>query len=140
MLQEALRLYPPAWVIGRRATTDCVVGGWRLEANQDIFIPVYTIHRDPRWYPDPERFMPERFLPGGSFHTRKPPRFAYLPFGGGPRVCVGSHFAMLEALAILAALCQRWRFDWLSENRFGVMPVVTLRPAFPMPMRARSRG
>ncbi len=140
VLQESLRLYPPAWVIGRRALEDCVVGGWQLPQGQDLFIPVYTIHRDPRWFPNPDAFEPERFLPGGSFHTDKPPRFAYLPFGGGPRICVGSHFAMLEAQAILSVLVHRARFDWISGNPFGLAPSITLRPAFPMPMRVHLRA
>ena len=96
---ESMRLYPPAWIVGRRALAPYPVAGWELPAGTLLFASQLVVHRDPRWWPDPETFDPNRFI-GDAAKDR--PRSAYLPFGGGPRVCIGNHFAMMEAKLLLA--------------------------------------
>jgi len=139
VLQEALRLYPPAWMMGRQPIEDCVIAGWQLRKGQQLIIPVFTIQRDPRWYSAPDRFDPSRFLADDAADARRPGRFTYLPFGSGPRVCVGSHFATLEALAILCALLRRVRLVGASNAPFEVATSITLRPASAVPMRVVMR-
>ncbi|HYP99117.1 MAG TPA: cytochrome P450 [Polyangiaceae bacterium] len=133
MFQEALRLYPPAWTLGRQALEDCTIAGWQVKKGYQLMVPWYSIHRHPRWHAEPDEFRPERFLP--AFQESKPPRFAYAPFGGGPRVCVGLHFAMVEAMTLLAAICQRVQFTLLDTRELPLTPSVTLRPG--RPVRAR---
>jgi cytochrome P450 len=140
VFQESLRLFPPAWTVTREALEDCDVGGWQLHKGNQLLIPFYTIHRDAAWFDNPDAFRPERFLPGGAFREQRPPRFAYAPFGGGPRVCVGNHFAMQEAMTILTALLRRVRLDLLPGALFDVAPSVTLRPLHPVPMRVKLRS
>jgi cytochrome P450 len=135
MFQEVLRLYPPAWTLGRQPLADCTIAGWHVKKGYQLMVPWYSIHRHPRWHPEPDEFRPERFLPGGAFRETKPPRFAYAPFGGGPRVCVGLHFAMVEAMTLLAALCQRVQFTLLDTRELPLTASVTLRPG--RPVRAR---
>ncbi|MEZ4680928.1 MAG: cytochrome P450 [Caldilineaceae bacterium] len=88
VIEESLRLYPPAWTIGRQSIQPDVIGGYTMPAKANLIVPIYVIHRDPRWWPDPERFDPERFTPERNAERHK---FAYLPFGGGPRICIGSN-------------------------------------------------
>lgn len=134
---EALRLYPPAWVIGRRAVCDVVVANWRFPAGSELLIPLYTLHRNPAWFDNPDSFQPERFLDDGG--APKYPRFAYAPFGGGPRVCVGQHFAMLEAMAILVGLLENHRFDVATDTPLELSPSITLRAATPIPLQVNPR-
>ena len=94
VVKEAMRLYPPAWGIGRAAKQPCRVAGVDLPRNAQIWLAQYVVHRDPRWFRDPERFEPERWLDDSA---KGLPRFAYFPFGGGPRICIGNGFAMMEA-------------------------------------------
>ena len=102
---EALRLYPPAWGIGRRALEDYPVGDFLIPARSVVLMSPYVVHRDPRWFPDPLVFRPERWLAEDSSR----PKFAYFPFGGGARVCIGERFAWMEGTMLLAAIGQRWR-------------------------------
>ncbi len=139
VFQETLRLFPPAWVVGRQALETCRVGRWLLPKGSQVFIPIYTLQRHPRWFERPNDFLPERFLPGGSAVEHKPPRFAYAPFGGGPRVCVGQHFAMLEAMAVLVGLLSQRRFELVPGHPFELAPSITLRPQHPMPMKVHTR-
>jgi cytochrome P450 len=92
--KEALRLYPPAYVVGREAVQDCEIGGYYVPAGMQVFMPTWVIHRDPRFFAEPDRFKPERWSPE---FTESLPKFAYFPFGGGPRVCIGNQFAMMES-------------------------------------------
>lgn len=101
VFQEALRLYPPFWRISRRATVDTKVGDYDVPAGTNVIISIFTVQRDPRFWKDPLEFRPERFLEGTEEKTH---RFAYLPFGGGPRICIGSHMAANEAVTILAGI------------------------------------
>jgi cytochrome P450 len=139
MFQEVLRLYPPAWTLGRQPLQDCTIAGWQVKKGYQLMVPFYSIHRHPQWHPEPDEFRPERFLAGGALQENKPPRFAYAPFGGGPRVCVGLHFAMVEAMTLLAAICQRVQFTLLDTRELPLTPSVTLRPGRPVRARIKLR-
>jgi cytochrome P450 len=106
VIAEALRLYPPAWIIGRRTMVDLELDGYRIPAGSIVVLTPFVTHRDPRWHPEPLRFDPDRFAPGAQAGR---PRYAYFPFGGGPRTCIGEGFALLEARLLLATLAQRVR-------------------------------
>jgi cytochrome P450 len=125
IILEAMRLYPPAYVIGREALVDCEIGGYFTPRGMSIMMPQWSVHRDPRFYDDPESFSPERWLGGLAARL---PRQAYFPFGGGPRVCIGNGFAMLETILILAVLAQHYRFTILPGLVVPPLPAFTLRP------------
>ncbi|HET7546072.1 MAG TPA: cytochrome P450 [Polyangiaceae bacterium] len=114
VVREALRLYPPAWSMGREITTPALdVAGLHIPGGTGVMMSQWVVHRDARWYREPERFRPERWL--GS-ECADLPRFAYFPFGGGPRVCVGQHFALLELVLIVARIGQSYVFDRVDEK------------------------
>ncbi len=125
VVTEAMRLYPPAWGLGREALADCEIGGYAVPAGTTIFISPWVLHRDRRYFERPEEFRPERWC--GDF-ARQLPRFAYMPFGGGPRICVGNRFAIMEAVLILATVAQRFRLECRSKGPVLPLPSVTLRP------------
>lgn len=135
--EESMRRYPAVWIIPRTAREDDMIGGHRISAGTNIMIPVRQIHHDPRWWPDPERYDPERFLPGADDGDR--PRCAYLPFGGGRRVCIGRSFALMEAVLITAMLAQRVRFELVPGADVRPESTFTLRPRDGVPMRVRPR-
>ena len=126
VLKESMRLYPPAWTTGREAAEDVEVGGYHIPKGAQILTSQWVVHHDPRWFPNPEGFDPDRWTPE---RAKLLPRFAYFPFGGGPRVCIGNHFAMLEATLMLAVIVSRWRLDMLPGQRLELKPSVTLRQA-----------
>lgn len=138
VIKESMRLYPPAWGIGRRAVSDFEVGGYRLPAGTNIFLMQWITHRDERFYPDPQCFKPERWE-GESNHDSNLPRFAYFPFGGGPRKCIGASFAMMEAVLLLATIARRFRFELAPDARVDLLPSLTLRPRFGIRMLAHKR-
>jgi cytochrome P450 len=125
VLEESLRLYPPAWGFSRLALSDDEIGGFRVPAGSIVFLIPFVVHRRPALWPDPDRFDPDRFAPDREAAR---PRFAYLPFGGGPRGCIGSQFAMLEAQLILAAVAQRYRIELVPGQQIRPEPLITLRP------------
>lgn len=125
VVKEAIRLYPPAYVLGREALADCEIGGWRIPAGATVFVSPWVTHRDRRWFASPEKFLPERWLDG---LVARLPRFAYMPFGGGPRVCIGDRFATMEAVLILATIARRYRLERTSEADITPFPSITLRP------------
>lgn len=125
VFEEALRLYPPAWIITRKALADDEIGGYRIPAGALVVASPYVTHRDARFWPEPDAFEPERFLPE---RVAGRPRFAYYPFGGGPRLCIGNHFAAVEAGLIIAAVAQRFRLRPAAGQQVMVEPSVTLRP------------
>jgi cytochrome P450 len=125
VVTEAMRLYPPAYALGREAVADCEIGGHPIKAGTTIYISPWVMHRDSRWFEDPERFRPERW--SGDL-TKRLPRFAYMPFGGGPRICIGNRFAIMEAVLILATAAQRYRLAWQPDRPIAPMPSITLRP------------
>jgi cytochrome P450 len=136
VVKEAMRLYPPAYVIGREAVAECEIGGWRVPAGATIFISQWAMHRDPRFFADPEAFRPERWT---KELEETLPRYAYLPFGGGPRVCIGNRFAMMEAVLLLATVAQRFRLQLASAEEIQPFPSVTLRPTGGVPVRLEAR-
>ncbi|HYU91989.1 MAG TPA: cytochrome P450 [Actinomycetota bacterium] len=137
VLTESMRILPPAWAIGRRALVDHHAGSYVVPAGSVVIVSPYLVHHDPRWYEDPEAFVPERWR---DEERSRRPRNAYLPFGAGPRMCVGEHFARLEGVLVLATIAQRWRLDLVPGHRVELQPVVTLRPKHGMAMTADRRG
>ena len=126
VVEEAMRLYPPVWVISRSAINKDAVGEFEIPAGSEILIFPYVTHRHPRWWQDPDRFWPERFLPENSSGR---PRGAYLPFGAGPRTCIGLNFAMTEILVVLAMLLQRFHIESaVAPDKVKAEASVTLRP------------
>jgi cytochrome P450 len=130
VLTEAMRVYPPVYLIGREATRDLELGGYRVKKGYTIFMSQWVNHRDPRYFPDPERFFPDRWENGLAARI---PKFAYYPFGGGPRICIGNTFALMEAAIILAAVGQKYRFTLKPDARIGFNPQITLLPACGIP-------
>jgi cytochrome P450 len=125
IIRETLRLYPPAWRIFRQTEEAFQVGEYTLPAGSNIVLSQWVTQRDPRWFPEPDRFLPERWNEDAA---AKVPRFAYFPFGGGPRVCIGAGFAMMEATLLLATIAQRYRMHLAPNQRITPMPSITLRP------------
>jgi cytochrome P450 len=136
VIAESLRLYPPAWGIGRRAVEDFTIGGYTIARDTVVLVSQFLLHRDARYYPDPQAFDPERWLPERQASR---PKFAYFPFGAGNRVCIGESFALLEAVLVLAALARRWRLEFLDRAPIAMKPGITLRPAGRVRMRVRAR-
>lgn len=133
---ESMRLYPPAWGIGRRNLDEYRVGDHVIPPRTVILMSPYVVHRDPRWYAEPERFLPDRWLPE---EVAKRPKFSYFPFGGGARVCIGERFAWMEGVLILAAIGQRWRLRLAPGARAETRALITLRPKYGMPMIVEAR-
>ena len=131
---ESLRLFPPAWAIGRMALRDVSVGGYTMPKGAIALLSPYVTQRDARYFPDPQRFDPERWTPAAK-EARHP--FAYFPFGGGARRCIGEGFAWMEGTLLLATLAQRWRFTLDPKQIVATQPVITLRPRHGMNMLAR---
>jgi cytochrome P450 len=137
VLAETMRLYPPAWMMGRLLTREIELDGWRLPAGAACLSSQWALHRDPRWWDDPLGFRPERWLrDDGRFDETAPgqPRGAWFPFGMGSRVCIGEQFAWAEGTLVLATLARRWAPAALADHRIMVRPAITLRPAGGMPM------
>ncbi|NNH71122.1 cytochrome P450 [Nocardia uniformis] len=134
--QEAMRYFSPAWVIPRVAVEDDVIGRHRIRRGTTVIMPTHHIHHDPRWWTDPEEFDPSRFLPGAG---KGRPRSAYLPFGGGKRICIGSSFALMESVLITAMLSQKYVFDLVPGHPVEPEATLTLRPRDGLRMIARRR-
>lgn len=132
VVDEALRLHPPAWMLSREPREDTTVGGEPVAAGTMVIVPVLCLHRDPSSWPDPDRFDPERFLGAESLRA---PRGSYLPFGLGPRMCVGSRFALLELALMLAGILRAGRLEPLEPALPPLAPSITSRPTRPVPMR-----
>jgi len=137
VLAESMRLFPPAWIVGRRALEDREIGGFRIPRRSIVLACQWVTHRDPRYFPDPERFDPDRFLPEAKAAR---PKFAYFPFGGGPRVCIGEGFAWLEGVLVLATIARRWRLTLERGQIVTPAPSITLRPKYGIRMRLERRG
>jgi cytochrome P450 len=131
VLTEAMRVYPPVYLIGREATRDLELGGYRVRRGTTIFMSQWVSHRDPRYFgPDPEAFRPERWLDGLA---KRIPKYAYYPFGGGPRVCIGNTFALMEAAILLATVGQRFQFTLDPGAVIDYSPQITLLPRYGIP-------
>lgn len=135
VIKESMRLYPPAWIISRRAIQDDDVGGYRIPAGAIVFASPYVTHRHPAFWDNPEGFDPDRFQPGGPAEALPP--FAYFPFGGGPRQCIGNNFAMLEMMLVVSAVIARCQVDLVPGQRIALSPQITLRPSVPILMTVR---
>ena len=136
VVTEALRVLPTVWLLGREAREPTEIGGYRVPVGTTMWMPQWVIHRDPRWFDDPERFLPDRWLDGLA---RRIPRYAYFPFGGGPRVCIGNHFAQMEAVLLLAAISRRFRPLVPDGIAPRPIPTMTLRPEGGVPVVLRGR-
>jgi cytochrome P450 len=137
VISEAMRLYPPAWILQRQAVADDEIDGHHIPAGTTVTVPPYLVHRHPEVWPNPEGFDPGRFLPGADAGR---PRHAYIPFGAGRRMCVGAGFAQQEAVLLTAMIAQRCTFDLLPGARIRPEPTVTLRPRDGLPMSLRCCG
>lgn len=133
IFQEAMRLYPPAPIFGRRPVENTMLGGYEVPAGASILVSPYITQRNERWFPDPDHFNPDRW------RDISIPKFAWFPFGGGAKMCIGEPFARMEGVVVLATLAQRWGFDAVSESAIGMRPAVTLRPDGPVWMRPKPR-
>jgi cytochrome P450 len=135
VLAESMRLYPPAWAMGRKALNDFQLGPYYLPRGTTMLMSQWIAHRNPEYYPDPLHFDPSRFAPDAPPR----PKFAYFPFGAGPRQCIGESFAWMEGVLVLATIAQRWRFRLVPGHRVKPQPLITLRPKYGMRMFAERR-
>jgi len=126
IITETLRVYPTVWMVGREAIEPVELGGYLIPAGTTVFMPQWVVHRDSRWYDDPEEFRPERWAEGLMQRNH---RYAYFPFGGGPRICIGNNFALMEAALILATIAQKYRLRLAPDAVIAPLPTMTLRPA-----------
>ena len=136
VFSESMRLLPPAWALGYQPIMDVKIGGYDIPKNSIVNMSQYIMHRDPRYWGDPEKFDPERFTPEAKASR---PRFAYFPFGGGPRQCIGESFAWMEGVLVLATLAQRWQARLVPGHRVELFPSITLRPRYGMKMTLEER-
>jgi len=133
---ESMRLYPPAWLMGRRALNDYQIGNYHIPARSILLLSPYVSHHNPKYFPDPDRFDPERWTPEAR---ESRPQFSYFPFGGGPRLCIGENFAWMEGALVLATLAQKWRLRLVPGHPIALQPLVTLRPKHGMRMVIEKR-
>ena len=133
---ESMRLYPPAWAMGRMAIKDATLGPYDIPAGAHIFFSQYIMSRTPEYFPDPLRFDPDRFTPEAKAAR---PKFTYFPFGGGSRQCIGESFAWMEGVFSIATIAQRWRMEYLGATPPVPQAKITLRPRDPLMMRLIAR-
>jgi cytochrome P450 len=131
-----MRLYPPAWIVGRRALQEYRIGDYVIPARSILVMSPYVLQRDARYFPNPDRFDPDRWTP--EFRAALPP-FAYFPFGGGPRRCIGESFAWMELVLVVATIAQQWRLRLVPDHPVEPQPLVTLRTKHGMRMVVTSR-
>ena len=136
VIKESMRLYPPAWSLARTVLSDFELRGYTIPAGANVVMSQWIMHRDPRYFSEPEKFNPDRWSPEIA---QKLPRFAYFPFGGGPRQCIGAAFAMMEASLLLATIAQRFRLLTVPDHAVVAIPSFTLRPKYGMRMTAEAR-
>jgi cytochrome P450 len=136
IFSEALRLYPPLWAVGRRAMVECQIGSYTIPAGSVVILSSFVTHRDPRWFPDPLRFDPERWQPAAK---EKRPRFSFFPFSAGSRSCLGETFASTEGVLCLATIAQAWKFRLSGGGPIALQPQLTLRARNGIKMRAERR-
>ncbi|HYP13782.1 MAG TPA: cytochrome P450, partial [Bryobacteraceae bacterium] len=136
VLAESMRLYPPVWGFGRMAVRSYRLFNFEMAPKSVAFMSPYVMHRNPKFYPDPEKFDPERFTPEAR---QSRPKFAYFPFGGGPRVCIGERFAWMEGVLLVAAIGQRWRMALAPGHVVEPHPLITLRMRYGLKMKLTPR-
>jgi cytochrome P450 len=137
VIKESMRLYPPAWSLARTVISDFELRGYRIPGGSNVVMSQWIMHRNPAYFPDPQKFDPDRWATESS---QKLPRFAYFPFGGGPRQCIGASFAMMEATLLLATIAQRFRLRSVADHPVILVPSFTLRPKYGMRMTFESRA
>jgi cytochrome P450 len=137
VLAESMRLYPPAWAIGRRALNPFQAREFTIPANAVVLMSQYVMHHDTRFFADPDRFDPERWTPEAQAQR---PKFSYFPFGGGARVCIGEQFAWMEGILLLATIAQQWRMRLAPWQMIDVQPLITLRPRYGMKMTTHRKS
>jgi cytochrome P450 len=135
VVEETMRLYPPVWALTRVAQQDDEVGGWHVPAGADVMICPYTLHRHPQFWPQPDRFDPDRFGPGGAARRS---RYAYIPFGAGPRFCVGNHLGLMEATFVIAMVARELRLSTMPGYQVVPRPMLSLRVRGGLPMTVRA--
>jgi len=136
VVNEALRLYPPGWLLSRRTIGADVLGGFEVPAGTNVLLPLYLLHRHPRYWKEPDRFWPERFAPE---HEAERPRFAYMPFAAGPRHCIGETFALYEMLMHLYKVARRYRLVHVPDKPLELEAQINLRTRYPLHMRLEAR-
>lgn len=136
VIHESMRLFPPAYAFGREALADFEIGGYRINGGTTVYMSPWVSHRDPRWFDDPLEFRPDRW---NNDLMKRLPRHAYLPFGGGPRLCIGNSFALMESALIVASILRRYRLTQRAEQKVTPFPSITLRPAEGMRMQVARR-
>ena len=134
---ESMRVFPPAWVLPRQPIEDCNIGGYLIPANVQVLMSQYVVHHDPRYFAEPENFNPDRWT---KDMTSKLPKFAYFPFGGGPRSCVGEPFAWMEGVLVLARIASGWKMSLDPKQKVELLPRITLRPKYGMRMKLSKRN
>ena len=134
VFSESLRLYPPAWGIARIVIEPYEAFGVAFPKDAIVLTSQWITHHDPRWYPEPMRFDPERWSPQARAQR---PKFSYFPFGAGPRQCIGESFAWMEGVLLLASIARNWKFSVVPETRVELLPLITLRPKFGMKLRVQ---
>jgi cytochrome P450 len=139
VIAESMRLYPPAWIVGRRTLNEYHLGGYTIPARAYVLMSQWIVHRDPRWWDDADVFRPERWLPGGSALDAARPKFSYFPFGAGTRVCIGEQFAWMEGVLALATIARRWKLRLVAGHPIVPQPIVTLRSKHGMRMVTHAR-
>ncbi len=132
-----MRLYPPAWGIGREAINDCTIGEYHVPKGTQLYLNQWVVQRDPRWFDEPDVFKPERW---DNDLVKRLPHGVYFPFGDGPRVCIGNHFATMEAVLVLATIGQRYRMTLVFDDPLELVPSVTLRPKHGVNLRLHKRS
>jgi cytochrome P450 len=135
VVEEVMRLYPPVWLLPRIAQADDEIGGYHVPAGSDVVVVPYTLHRHPEFWPDPERFDPGRFTA-----AERPPRYAYIPFGAGPRFCIGNSLGVMEAVFVLAMVARDLRLRKLPGYRVEPEAMLSLRVRGGLPMTVRQRA
>ncbi len=136
VLAESMRLYPPAWAMGRYARADFHLGEFFLPGKTTVLMSQFITHRDPRFFPDPLRFDPERFTPEAKLRRTK---LTYFPFGAGVRQCIGESFAWMQGVLLLATIAQKWKLRLVPGHRVEPEPLITLRPKYGMRMLVEER-
>ena len=134
--KESMRLYPPAYGVGREAIEECTIGGYRIPARSQIFAFSWVTHRDPRFFNQPERFWPERWT---EEFTNSLPKYAYFPFGGGPRICIGNYFATMEIVLVLATIGRKFKLKLADDRPVEILPAMSLRPRGGIPTVIENR-
>lgn len=137
VIKESMRIYPPLWSVARQTRESTQLGDYPIGKYATVLIPIWAVHHDERWYPNPWSFEPERW---SDERADAVPRYAYLPFGGGPRICIGNSFAMMEAQLILVSILQQFKLTHVEGHQVVPEPLVTLRPKYGMKMRLEKRS